>query len=176
MISMTERQAACILLSVLLLVVPCLAQEQAKAAKGEAPVKLHVDLKRAQKAAEQGDQADAAGHVDEALLHYQEATYYAPKDMTYALREAALRSKLVRSHVDAAEHAALEAQMVKATEEMRKALLIDPGNAVVAERLAQMKSMDDELPTAPQEITGLPKLQPKSGKQSLDLRGQTREV
>ena len=140
-------------------------------------MKLHADLKRAQKAAEQGDQADAAGHVDEALLHYQEATYYAPKDLTYALREAALRSKLVRSHVDAAEHAALEGQMVKATEEMRKALLIDPGNAVVVERLTQMKSMDDELPdAAPQEISGLPKLQPKSGKQSLDLRGQTREV
>jgi general secretion pathway protein D len=46
----------------------------------------------------------------------------------------------------------------------------------VAERLSQMKTMDDELPAAPQEITGLPKLQPKSGKQSLDLRGQTREV
>jgi Bacterial type II and III secretion system protein len=176
MISATERQAACLLLSALLVVAPCLGQEQAKPAKGEAPVKLHVDLKRAQKAAEQGDQSDAAGHVDEALLHYQEATYYAPADMTYALREAALRSKLVRSHVDAAEHAALEGQMVKATEEMRRALLIDPGNAVVAERLSQMKSMDDELPTAPQEITGLPKLLPKSGKQSLDLRGQTREV
>ena len=176
MISITERQAAGILLSLLLVVAPCLGQEQAKPAKGEAPVKLHVDLKRAQKAAEQGDQADAAGHVDEALLHYQEATYYAPADMTYALREAALRSKLVRGHVDAAERAALEGQMVKATEEMRKALLIDPGNAVVAERLSQMKSMDDELPAAPQEISGLPKLQPKSGKQSLDLRGQTREV
>ncbi len=172
-----ERQAACILLSALLGVAPCLAQEQAKPAKGEAPVRLHVDLKRAQKAAERGDQEDAAGHLDEALLHYQEAAYYAPKDMNYALREAALRSKLVRAHVDAAEHAALEGQMVKATEEMRKALLIDPGNTVVAERLTQMKSMDDELPVnTPTEITGLPQLQAKSGKQSLDLRGQTRQV
>ena len=91
MISITERQAACILLSALMVVAPCLGQEQAKPAKGEAPVKLHVDLKRAQKAAEQGDQADAAGHVDEALLHYQEAVYYAPNEMTYALREAALK-------------------------------------------------------------------------------------
>ena len=150
-------------------------QEEATPIKGE--VKLHIDLKRAKRAAEQGDQAEASGKIDEALLHYQEAVYYAPKEMAYAVREAALRSKLVRTHVDAAERAALEGRMVKATEELRKALRIDPGNTVVAERMAQMKSMEDELPNkARLQVTGLPKLQPKSGKQDLDLRGETRAV
>ena len=151
------------------------AQEEATPRKGE--VKLHVDLKRAQRAAERGDQAEAAGKIDEALLHYQEAVVYAPKDMAYALKEAALRSKLVRTHVDAAERAALEGRMEKATEELRKALHIDPGNTIVAERMAQMKSMDDEPPTTAQmQITGLPKMQPTAGKQDLNLRGETRSV
>jgi len=151
------------------------AQEEARLSKGDVPV--HVDLKRAQKAAEHGDQAEAAGHIDQALLYYQEATYYAPRDARYVAKEAALRSKLVRSHVDVAEKAALEGRMEKATEELRQALHIDPGNTIVAERLTQMNSMEDEPPTTEQlEMTGLPKLQPKSGKQDLDLRGETKSV
>src|ERR1700694_5718524 len=75
------------------------------------------------------------------------------------------------------DHAALEGRMEKATEELRKALHIDPGNTVVAERLTQMNSMEDEPPSKEQlAMTGLPKLQPKSGKQDLDLRGETRSV
>ena len=58
-----------------------------------------------------------------------------------------MRSKLVRSHVDEAESAALEGRMEKATEELRKALQIDPGNTMVAERLTQMNSMEDEPPS-----------------------------
>src|ERR1700736_2964846 len=150
-------------------------QEEARPSKGDVP--LHVDLKRAQKAAERGDQAEAAGRIDEALLYYQEAAHYAPRDARYIAKEAALRSRIVRSHVDVAERAALEGRMEKATEELRKALHIDPGNTMVAERLTQMSSMEDEPPTKAQlEMTGLPKLQPKSGKQDLDLRGETRAV
>lgn len=150
-------------------------QEEARRSKDDVPV--HVDLKRAQKAAEAGDQAEAAGHIEEALLHYQEAAYYAPRDAHYIAKEAALRSRLVRSHVDVAERSALEGRMEKATEELRKALQIDPGNAMVFERLTQMNSMEDEPPTKAQlEMTGLPKLQPKRGKQDLDLRGETRSV
>src|SRR6202045_3807126 len=150
-------------------------QEEARPSKGDVPV--HVDLKRAQKAAQHGDQAEAAGHIEEALLYYQEAAHYAPRDARYLAKEAALRSKLVRSHVDLAERAALEGRMEKATEELRQALHIDPGDTVVAERLTQMNSMEDEPPTKEQlEMTGLPKLQPKSGKQALDLRGETKSV
>ena len=165
------------LLCGVLFATPGYAQEEAKPALGEPRVQLREDLKRAQRAAERGDQAVGAGHLDQALLHYQEAVVYAPRETSYVLKEAALRSKLVRTHVDAAEKAALEGRMERATEELRKALHIDPKNTVVAERLAQMKSMEDEPPSRAQlEITGLPKLQPKSGKQDLDLRGETRAV
>ncbi len=187
MIRVTQRLLSSICLSALLFVAQSEAgnlawaaarnpeQEEARPSKGDVPV--HVDLKRAQKAAERGDQAEAAGHIEEALLHYQEATYYAPRDARYIAKEAALRSKLVRSHVDVAERAALEGRMEKATEELRKALQIDPGNTIVAERLTQMNSMEDEPPTKAQLVmTGLPKLQPKGSKQDLDLRGETKSV
>ena len=187
MIRVTQRLLSSICLSALLFVAQSEAgnlawaaarnpeQEEARPSKGDVPV--HVDLKRAQKAAERGDQAEAAGHIEEALLHYQEATYYAPRDARYIAKEAALRSKLVRSHVDVAERAALEGRMEKATEELRKALQIDPGNTIVAERLTQMNSIEDEPPTKAQlTMTGLPKLQPKGSKQDLDLRGETKSV
>jgi Flp pilus assembly secretin CpaC len=187
LIRMTQRLFGLVFLSALLFAAQAeaadpasgapLAAEQEEARPPKGDVRLHVDLKRAQKAAEHGDQAEAEGHIDQALLYYQEATYYAPRDARYITKEAALRSKLVRSHVDAAERAALEGRMEKATEELRQALHIDPGNTIVAERLTQMNSMEDEPPTKEQlEMTGLPKLQPKSGKQDLDLRGETKSV
>jgi hypothetical protein len=187
MIRVTPRLLGSIFLSALLFAAQCAAgnpawaaarsweQEEARPAKGDVP--LHVDLKRAHKAAERGDQAEAAGHIDEALLHYQEAAHFAPREARYIAKEAALCSRIVRSHVDIGERAALEGRMEKATEELRKALHIDPGNAMVAERLTQMNSMEDEPPTQAQlEMTGLPKLQPKSGRQDVDIQGESRSV
>ncbi len=172
------------LLSELLVIVlaagPSFTQEQAQLPtprQTRAMEQLRADPKRAQKAAEHGDQASAAGRLDQALLYYQEAARYAPGETSYAMREATLRSKLVRTHVEAAERAALEGRMVKATEELRQALRIDPGNTIVAERLTQMQSMEDEPPSkAEMEIAGLPKLRPKGGTQDLDLRGDTKAV
>jgi tetratricopeptide (TPR) repeat protein len=151
------------------------SQEEAVRHKGEEP-KLHEDLNRAQKAADRGDRAEAEGKIEEAVEHYREAVIYAPKDPNYALREAALRSKLVRKHVDDAEKYALEGQMVKATEELRTALKIDPTNTVVAERMNEMKSMEDEPPPsrAQMKVIGMPTLQARPGKQDLNLRGDTR--
>src|SRR5260370_3364583 len=65
--------------------------------------------------------------------------------------------------------------MTQATEELGAALRIDPGNSIVAERLGQLKAMEDE-PVAKQAkgISGLPRLQPQGGKRNLDLRGDTK--
>src|SRR6267378_459882 len=137
----------------------------------------HPNPKRAQKAAERGAKAEAAGRIEEALADYQEASLLAPHDVAIVERAAALRSKLVRIHSEAAERDALAGQMDQATEELAAALKIDPGNTIAAERLAQMKSMVDE-PAAPPvtEISGLPKLQPQPAKHNLDLRGDTKTV
>src|SRR5713101_971532 len=62
-------------------------------------------------------------------------------------------------------------------EELAAALQIDPGNGIVAERLTQFKAMEDESPARrTTEISGLPRLQPQSGKRNLNLRGDTKTV
>jgi len=133
--------------------------------------------KRAQKAAERGAKAEAAGRLEEALAAYQEAAQLAPQDTATVERAAALRSKLVRVYTEAAERDALAGHMDQATEELAAALRIDPGDTIVAERLAQMKTMTDEPPAKPAtEISGLPKLQPLPEKHSLNLRGDTKTV
>ena len=71
----------------------------------------------------------------------------APGDVGIARRAARVRAQVVQNIVDEAEAAALDGELDKATALMREALLIDPGNTVVAERLAQMKQMPTLRPT-----------------------------
>src|ERR1700674_4978892 len=136
----------------------------------------HLDSKRAQKAVERGDKAAAQGRIEEALAEYDEAAHYAPQDAAIVGRAAALRSKLVREHADAAERHALAGDLNHATEELGAALLVDPGNTIVAERLAQMRAMDEAEPRSEPEtqFAGVSRLQPSGGKQNLNLSGDTR--
>src|SRR6266852_2376788 len=135
------------------------------------------DPKRAQKSVDRGDKAQAAGNFDEALLAYEEAARYAPQEAYVVERGAALRSKLVRAYVEAAERDALAGLLTHATEELGTALRIDPGNTVVEERLAQLKAMNDGLGAKHATgISGLPRLQPQAGKRNLNLRGDTKTV
>ena len=149
------------------------AQSQSPARAPLPPVS--VDPKRAQKAIERGDKAEAEGHVDEALAAYDEAARYAPQDVSALGRGAALRAKLVRTHTDSAENLALAGNISQATDELRVAMRIDPSNSVVAERMAQMEAMksDDPAPRT-QSIEGLPQLKAQKGKHNLDLRGDTK--
>src|SRR5262249_22376414 len=64
---------------------------------------VQPDLKRARKAVELGDKAETAGRLAEALAYFEEAARYAPADSTIVGHAAALRSKLIRAHVEAAE-------------------------------------------------------------------------
>jgi tetratricopeptide (TPR) repeat protein len=150
---------------------------QAPAPAQSQAASVRPDPKRAQKYVDQGDKAAADGKFDEALISYQEAARYAPQEGYILERGAALRSKLVRAYVQAAERDALAGLLNNATEDLATALAIDPGNTIVEERLAQFKAMDDE-PRAKRKpaIYGLPRLQPQPGKRNLDLRGDTRTV
>ena len=138
---------------------------------------IRIDSKRAQKAAERGDKAQADGRIDDALLAYDEAARYAPQDLTLVGRGAALRSRLIRGHVENAEQLALAGKLAAAKEELNIAMRIDPTNRVVAERFAQMEQMrDEDPPPRSAEIPGLPRLRPQKGKRSLHLRGDTRSA
>jgi tetratricopeptide (TPR) repeat protein len=133
--------------------------------------------KSAKKLSELADKELAEGRFDEALNYYEQAARYAPQDTALLERIASMRSKLVRDHVEAAERDALAGHADIATEELARALLIDPTNTIVTERLIQMKAMKDE-PAAQVDtkIQGLPELKPLSRKQDLNLRGDTKMV
>src|SRR6266513_396369 len=173
MLMRTIRLSISLLLS-LLICLPIPAQAPAPP-QPQAPL-VRPDPKRAQKAAERGDKAEAAGRFDEALAAYEESARYAPQDTDVIERGVALRSKLVRAHVEAAERDALAGHLDQATEELGAALQVDPGNTIVAERIAQLKTMEDEPRAGPTAISGLPRLQPQAGKHNMNLRGDTKTV
>src|SRR5205823_3426917 len=167
----TLRQASSLTLSSLVLFSQLsFAQSQPPAAQAPAE-RVRPDLKRARKAAEQGEKAEASGHLEDALAAYEEAARYAPQDTQFAAHAEALRSKLVRSYAEAAERDAIAGRLDQATEDLAAALAVDATNTAVLERLREMKSMREQSPpkVAP-EIPGLPKLKPQAGKHSLDLR------
>jgi Flp pilus assembly secretin CpaC len=138
---------------------------------------VRPDLKRAQKLVEQGEKAEADGRNDEALLAYDEAARLAPQNLALVGRGAALRSRLIREHVDKAEQLALAGKLPQAKEELNTAMRIDPSNRIVAERYAQMESMrEDEPPLPTSEISGIPRLKTEPGRHSFDLRGDTRSA
>jgi len=174
------RQALSLVLSGLLLSSQAFGQAPKPASppsSQEPAQREHPDLKRARRAAERGEKAEAAGRFEEALAAFEEAARYAPQDMAYATRAAGLRSKLVRSYADAAERDALASRFEQATEDLAAAMAIDPTNAIVLERLREIKSMSDETgPKAVPAIPGLPRLKPQAGKRNLDLRGDTKTV
>jgi Flp pilus assembly secretin CpaC len=169
------RQAASLLLSLLLCLSTSAQQPQLSSAAPNAIVR--PDPKRAQKLVERGEKAETEGHFDEALLAYDEAARLAPQNLALFGRSAALRSRLIREHVDSAEQLALAGKLPQAKEELNIAMHLDPTNKVVAERYAQMELMqDDEPPLAATEIPGLPRLKPQSGRHTFDFHGDTRSA
>ena len=138
---------------------------------------VKIDPKRAERYLQDGDDAVAAGRFDEALAAYDQAAKYAPQDISIVRKGALLRAQLVQAHTDNAEQFALHGDVVKAIEEYHAAMRIDPTNATVAERMAQVSAMrDDDTAPAPTTIRGLPKLNVQTGKHNLDLHGDTRSA
>ncbi|HEY2822904.1 MAG TPA: FG-GAP-like repeat-containing protein [Candidatus Acidoferrum sp.] len=138
-----------------------------------------ADPRRAEKDVDAGDKAVAEGRFDDALVAYDDAARYAPRDAEILGKGATLRSQLVRAHADNAEQFAIHGDVPRALEELRTAMRIDPANAVVAERMAQIAAMrdDDSLAARPATtIHGLPKLNIQTGKHNLDLHGDTRSA
>src|SRR3984893_1986093 len=126
------RQAASLVLSLLLCASTPAQQPQLSSATPNAIVR--PDPKRAQRLVEQGEKAEADGRNDDALLAYDEAAGLAPQNLALVGRGAALRSRLIREHVDRAEQLALAGKLPQAKEELPMAMRIGPANKVVAGR------------------------------------------
>ena len=109
------------------------------------------DIRQAEQLADRGDKSFAAGRMNEALAEYEQAVKRAPGDSGIVRRAATVRAEVVQKLVDQADTDALDGFVVSATDLMYEALKIDPGNTIVAERLAQMKQMKEYLPRGDKE-------------------------
>jgi Flp pilus assembly secretin CpaC len=177
LLAKTTLCAAALLMTFFLFCAPLPAQSPSSLESRNSVAPVAPDLKRAQKALEGGQKAEAEGRIEEALNDYDEAVRYAPHDMTILGKCAVLRSKLVREHVANAERLGVAGDIPQATEELHQAMRIDPTNGVVAERIAQMEAMKDDEPAQPSpQIQGLPHLKVQDGKHRLDLQGDTKTV
>jgi Flp pilus assembly secretin CpaC len=90
-----------------------------------------------------------------------------------------MRAEVVQKLVDQAETDALDGFVVTATDLMYEALRIDPGNTILAERLAQMKQMKEYLPRGDKEeyaIKGTSALKPRPGKKAVNVHGDSKSA
>jgi len=131
------------------------------------------DAKKAKRFAEQAAKEESAGDYVAALDDYEEAARYAPFDVNVVGKAVALRSRLLREHVDAAERLAIQGNLDGATTELAQALEIDPGNSALLERLQQIASMNEAKVTAAQTepAAGLPVLTPAKITRTFNFQG-----
>src|SRR6202795_798088 len=173
--TLLTRQITALLLSPLLCAPAPLGAQSSLPAQSAALVR--VDPKLAGRALERGVKAEADGKFDDALAAYDEAARYAPQDLAVAGRGAALRSRLIRELVDHAERLAIDGNVARAKAELNTAMLIDPTNRVVAERIAEMDSMQDDEPApAATQASGMPRVNPQPGTRISNLHGATRSA
>ncbi len=136
------------------------------------------DPKRAKKLFEQASKEEAAGDYLAALSDYEDAARYAPFDVNIVSKGVALRSRLLREHVDAAERMAIQGNMDGATLQLAAALEIDPGNPAVLERLQQMSSMSNatQVSARLEPPAGLPQLAPAKVTRSFNFQGDLKSA
>jgi tetratricopeptide (TPR) repeat protein len=139
---------------------------------------IKPDPKRAKKLFEQASKEEAAGDYLAALSDYEDAARYAPFDVNIVSKGVALRSRLLREHVDAAERMAIQGNMDGATLQLAAALEIDPGNPAVLERLQQMSSMSNATQASArlEPPAGLPQLAPAKVTRSFNFQGDLKSA
>jgi len=157
------------------------AQQPSSKSRAESPIAgPKDDVKQAERLADAADRAAAAGKMQDALANYARAVKAAPANAAILRRAANVRAQIVQGIVDKAEMAALDGNIVTATNLMMEALRIDPGNTIVGERLAQLKQMPKEyLPAGDKEdyeLKGPPVLRPEPGKKNLNMRGDSKSA
>ncbi|MGH7837429.1 MAG: hypothetical protein ACREQC_06335, partial [Candidatus Binataceae bacterium] len=121
-------------------------------------------------------QAEKTQDWKDAFENYSDAVNFAPKDREYLLHREIARSQMVQTKMDDAERLAVSGRLVEALKELRTARELDPTNAILRERLAELTAQlpqhIEETKPAPQ-ISSEIHLQYLPGKRSFDLHGDS---
>jgi Flp pilus assembly secretin CpaC len=174
------RRAAPSFLAVGAILLASAAKAQTAPKQSKPPQQVKEDAKGAEKAADRGDQAAAAGRTDEALSEYDTAVRLAPGDIGIRRRAAGVRAQIVQKIVDQAESKALDGRVDDAIDLLYRALQIDPGNTILSERAAEMRQMPRHyLPRGDREdyaLKGPATLAPQPGRKSVNVRGDAKSA
>ncbi|MGC1106226.1 MAG: FG-GAP-like repeat-containing protein [Candidatus Acidiferrales bacterium] len=132
------------------------------------------DAKQAKAAYQRGLKAEKEANWLLAFAAYSEAVRQDSTSHEYLLRREIARGKVVGEEVDRAEQDALMGSMAEARHELHAALVLDPGDEIVRERLAQLApSSAETLRTLMLEPAGVVRLKPLTGTKSFDFHGDT---
>jgi len=159
---------------------PASAKAQTSEKQTKQPQQVKADVKGAEKAADRGDKAAAAGKIDEALANYDAAVRMAPGDIGIRRRAAGVRAQVVQKIVDQAEAKAVDGRIEDAVDLLYQALQIDPGNTILSQRVAEMRQMPRQyIPRGDREgylLKGPATLKPQPGKKSVNVRGDAKSA
>jgi Flp pilus assembly secretin CpaC len=135
------------------------------------------DPKAAKAAYERGLKAEKEQDWLTAFAAYSEAVRLDSMSHEYLYRREVARGKVVGEEVDRAEQDALMNNLPEARQELRAALMLDPSDEIVRERLAQLApSSSIALRKLMLEPSGVVHLTPGTGTHSFDFRGDTRSA
>ncbi len=133
-----------------------------------------ADPKRAKRAYARGLEAEKEQDWQVAFESYAEAVKWAPSNGEYLLRRDLARSRQVQIYVDSAERDAVSGRLAEARKELQAAIGLDPGDAVLRERLAQLESaVTPGLQQLFEQPAGEVRLVTQAGTRSFDYRGDT---
>ncbi|MBZ5502562.1 MAG: FG-GAP-like repeat-containing protein [Acidobacteriia bacterium] len=173
--------AALVLLLPVTSICPLLAGAQAAAAPN-APAQsrpagptIKPDARKAREAYQQGLRAEQKQDWQSAHAAYSDAVNWAPENREYQLRREIAKSRLVQEKMDAAERDAVSGRLDAARKELVSASYLDPSNAVVRERLAELAAAEPGTVREAHEpdLAGQLHLAYQPGTRSFDYRGDT---
>lgn len=157
------------------LAIPAAVAQATIQSSGESNPVLKPDPKKAKAAYEQGNNAERVSDWETAYTDYTDAANFAPTNREYAIRREIARSRLVQSKMDAAERDAISGRLDEAQKMLLSASFIDPLNATVRQRLAELATLQlgQIHKKAEAELSGEPRLEYQPGQRSFNYRGDT---
>ncbi len=134
------------------------------------------DPKKAKEAYRRALEAERVQDWQTAYDDYAEAVSLAPNDREYFLMREMAKSRLVQIKVNTAERDAVDGRIDLALKELHQASYIDPLNATIRARLAELSAAKpSSIPQkAALSLAGEPRLQFLPGKRDFDYRGDTK--
>jgi hypothetical protein len=135
------------------------------------------DFKEARNAYAHGLKFHNHGHLEEALVQFNDASRLVPQDILFLSAREVTRAQLVFQHTELGDRLLTDAQREQAAAEYRAALMLDPENTYTQQRLNE--AMRDPAASGLTGIASLEdsteiRLQPKGEKATFHYRGDVR--